>query len=78
MAGTGHKSVGGQCEYAERAAIEEAFTRNVVGIGGPNGAAARLGLRRTTLIGKMKRLNISHPALRQNIDIIGTGADTSS
>jgi transcriptional regulator with GAF, ATPase, and Fis domain len=30
-------------------------------IGGPNGAAARLGLKRTTLIGKMKRLGISRP-----------------
>jgi transcriptional regulator with GAF, ATPase, and Fis domain len=30
-------------------------------IGGPNGAAGRLGLKRTTLIGKMERLGISRP-----------------
>jgi transcriptional regulator with GAF, ATPase, and Fis domain len=28
-------------------------------IGGPNGAAARLGLNRTTLISKMRKLGIS-------------------
>jgi formate hydrogenlyase transcriptional activator len=33
-------------------------TRGVVG--GPNGAAARLGVRRTTLISKMRRLGIDH------------------
>jgi transcriptional regulator of acetoin/glycerol metabolism len=32
-------------------------------IGGPNGAAARLGLKRTTLIHKMKRLGIERPGL---------------
>ncbi|HEX8892182.1 MAG TPA: sigma 54-interacting transcriptional regulator [Terriglobales bacterium] len=31
-------------------------------IGGPAGAATRLGLKRTTLIGKMKKLGISRPA----------------
>jgi DNA-binding NtrC family response regulator len=31
-------------------------------IGGPRGAAARLGLKRTTLFYKMKRLGISPPA----------------
>jgi transcriptional regulator with GAF, ATPase, and Fis domain len=30
-------------------------------IGGPNGAAATLGLKRTTLIAKMKKLGISRP-----------------
>jgi formate hydrogenlyase transcriptional activator len=34
-------------------------------IGGPDGAAARLGLKRTTLISKMKKLEISRP-MRQN------------
>jgi formate hydrogenlyase transcriptional activator len=34
-------------------------------VGGPVGAAARLGLKRTTLIAKMKRLGISRP-VRQN------------
>jgi len=30
-------------------------------LGGPNGAAARLGLKRTTLIGRMKKYGISRP-----------------
>jgi formate hydrogenlyase transcriptional activator len=30
-------------------------------IGGPGGAAARLGLKRTTLIGKMHKLGLSRP-----------------
>ncbi len=30
-------------------------------IGGPNGAAAKLGLKRTTLLGKMRRLRLSRP-----------------
>jgi transcriptional regulator of acetoin/glycerol metabolism len=31
-------------------------------IGGANGAAAKLGLKRTTLINKMKKLGISRPS----------------
>ena len=30
-------------------------------IGGPNGAAKKLGIKRTTLIGKMRRLGLSRP-----------------
>jgi formate hydrogenlyase transcriptional activator len=33
-------------------------------IGGPKGAAAKLGLKRTTLIHKMHKLGISRPALQ--------------
>ena len=35
-------------------------------IGGPRGAAARLGLKRTTLITKMKKLGISRPTLQDD------------
>ena len=35
-------------------------------IGGPNGAAARLGVKRTTLIAKMKKLGITRAARRVN------------
>jgi transcriptional regulator with GAF, ATPase, and Fis domain len=38
-------------------------------IGGPDGAAARLGLKRTTLIYKMQRHGISRPALDGDLDI---------
>jgi transcriptional regulator with GAF, ATPase, and Fis domain len=33
-------------------------------LGGPQGAAARLGLKRTTLVSKMKRLGIYNPCVR--------------
>src|SRR5580693_5008381 len=43
-------------------------------IGGGAGAAARLGLKRTTLIAKMKKLGISRPAQqRETIDLTGNG-----
>jgi transcriptional regulator with GAF, ATPase, and Fis domain len=37
-------------------------------IGGPTGAAAKLGLKRTTLISKMKKLGISRPNRQPNPD----------
>jgi formate hydrogenlyase transcriptional activator len=37
-------------------------------IGGPRGAAARLGLKRTTLVSKMKRLGIYQPRYQRLID----------
>jgi transcriptional regulator with GAF, ATPase, and Fis domain len=37
-------------------------------IGGPAGAAAKLGLKRTTLISKMKKLGISRPNRQPNPD----------
>jgi transcriptional regulator with GAF, ATPase, and Fis domain len=37
-------------------------------IGGPTGAAAKLGLKRTTLISKMKKLGISRPVRHPNVD----------
>jgi transcriptional regulator with GAF, ATPase, and Fis domain len=36
-------------------------------VGGPYGAAARLGLKRTTLITKMKKLGISRPVLQAEV-----------
>jgi transcriptional regulator with GAF, ATPase, and Fis domain len=45
-------------EEAERSHILEALLQTAGVVGGPNGAAGRLGLRRTTLIAKMKRLGI--------------------
>jgi formate hydrogenlyase transcriptional activator len=44
-----------------RAAILHALRTTGWVIGGPDGAAARLGLKRTTLIAKMKKLGISRP-----------------
>ena len=38
-------------------------------IGGANGAAAKLGLKRTTLIAKMQKLGISRPARQHNAEL---------
>jgi transcriptional regulator with GAF, ATPase, and Fis domain len=40
-------------------------------IGGPKGAAAKLGLKRTTLIHKMQKLGIARPALQNSENIMG-------
>jgi formate hydrogenlyase transcriptional activator len=47
---------------SERALILKALEDTAWLIGGPIGAAAKLGLKRTTLISKMKKLGISRPA----------------
>src|SRR6266436_260097 len=36
-------------------------------VGGPGGAAERLGLKRTTLVAKMKKLGISRPTPRNRV-----------
>ena len=40
-------------------------------LGGPTGAAAKLGLKRTTLIHKMKKLGISRPCPQSSQDVMG-------
>jgi formate hydrogenlyase transcriptional activator len=40
-------------------------------IGGSNGAAAKLGLKRTTLICKMQKLAITRPSLQTGLDLVG-------
>ncbi|HXM21861.1 MAG TPA: sigma 54-interacting transcriptional regulator [Terriglobales bacterium] len=40
-------------------------------IGGPKGAAAKLGLKRTTLIHKMQKLGISRPSLQRSGNVMG-------
>jgi transcriptional regulator of acetoin/glycerol metabolism len=49
-------------------------------IGGANGAAARLGVKRTTLIAKMKKLEISRPMrlLNQEADAMESEASVAS
>jgi len=43
-------------------------------IGGPKGAAARLGLKRTTLIHKMQKLGISRPSAQSSQDVVETAS----
>jgi len=59
---------------SERALILQ--TLQAVGwvIGGVKGAAARLGLKRTTLIYRMSRMGISRPPLQGRHDVIGSAA----
>jgi formate hydrogenlyase transcriptional activator len=46
-------------EQADRSHILQTLLRTEGVVGGPNGAAARLGLKRTTLISMMRRLGIN-------------------
>ena len=46
-------------------------------IGGPKGAAAKLGLKRTTLIHKMQKLGISRPGLPSSQDVLEPAANGS-
>jgi formate hydrogenlyase transcriptional activator len=54
---------------ADRAHILATLHKTNGIVGGRNGAAARLGLNRTTLIAKMRKLRISREAARQNSDL---------
>jgi formate hydrogenlyase transcriptional activator len=49
----------GTLEDVERQRILQALRETGAVIGGPHGAAARLGLKRTTLLSKMQRLGIT-------------------
>ncbi len=52
---------------SQRALILQALQAAGWMVGGPGGAAARLGLKRTTLIAKMKKLGISRPVHQNHI-----------
>jgi formate hydrogenlyase transcriptional activator len=56
---------------SERALILNTLERVDWVVGGPKGAAAKLGLKRTTLICKMQRLGISRPFLQSCQDVMG-------
>jgi transcriptional regulator with GAF, ATPase, and Fis domain len=56
---TPKSSAPGTLEEMERSHILQTLLRTEGVVGGPNGAAARLGLKRTTLISMMRRLGIN-------------------
>jgi formate hydrogenlyase transcriptional activator len=60
----------GTLRDSERALILKALRAAGGMIGGPTGAAASLGLKRTSLISKMKRLGIYLPRRRRAIDAL--------
>jgi formate hydrogenlyase transcriptional activator len=40
-------------------------------VGGPHGAATKLGLKRTPLLARMRRLGISRPFAQEGTDVLG-------
>ena len=55
---------------SQRALILETLRTAGWVIGGPNGAAAHLGVKRTTLVAKMKRLGISRPVSQNEKQVV--------
>jgi transcriptional regulator with GAF, ATPase, and Fis domain len=58
----------GTLRDSQRALILKALHASAWIVGGPRGAAAQLGLKRTTLIAKMKKLGISRPVTPDHRD----------
>ena len=56
-------------EDSDRALIVDTLEQAGWIVGGPRGAAGKLGLKRTTLLAKMKRLGISRPISREGTDV---------
>jgi formate hydrogenlyase transcriptional activator len=63
-------------ENSDRALILETLERARWVVGGPHGAAATLGLKRTTLLAKMRRLGILRPTIQEETIGFGTVLDT--
>jgi transcriptional regulator with GAF, ATPase, and Fis domain len=58
-------------EDSDRALIVETLEQVSWVVGGPRGGAAKLGLKRTTLLAKMRRLGISRPISQEGTDWVG-------
>jgi len=58
-------------EDSDRALIVETLEQAGWIVGGPRGAAAKLGLKRTTLLAKMRRLGISRPIPQEGTSVPG-------
>jgi len=58
-------------EDSDRALVVETLEQTGWIVGGPRGAAAKLGLKRTTLLAKMRRLGISRPMPQDGTDLLG-------
>jgi transcriptional regulator with GAF, ATPase, and Fis domain len=57
-------------EDSDRALIVETLEQAGWIVGGPRGAAAKLGLKRTTLLAKMRRMGISRPIHQEETDML--------
>jgi formate hydrogenlyase transcriptional activator len=66
----------GTLEDSDPALILETLEEAGWVVGGPHGAAAKLGLKRTTLLAKMKRLGISRPITQEETEMIGMAPES--
>jgi len=62
-------------EDSDRALIVETLEQAGWIVGGPRGAAAKLGLKRTTLLAKMRRLGISRPSVQEETSVLGVAQE---
>jgi formate hydrogenlyase transcriptional activator len=58
-------------ENSDRALVVETLEQTGWIVGGPRGAAVKLGLKRTTLLAKMRRLGISRPIAEDGTGVLG-------
>jgi transcriptional regulator with GAF, ATPase, and Fis domain len=58
-------------EDSDRGLILETLEQAGWIVGGPRGAAAKLGLKRTTLLAKMRRFGISRPISQEGTGVVG-------
>jgi formate hydrogenlyase transcriptional activator len=65
-----NRRTGPAWEDSDPALIVETLEQAGWVVGGPDGAAAKLGLKRTTLLAKMKRLGISRPIHQEVTEIV--------
>jgi formate hydrogenlyase transcriptional activator len=68
LQGTNLRPVATTLKDSERALILQTLEQVGWVIGGPKGAAAKLGLKRTTLIHRMQKLGISRPHLQSSLE----------
>jgi transcriptional regulator with GAF, ATPase, and Fis domain len=71
-----HSNTSKTLDDSDRALILETLEQTRWLVGGPHGAAAKLGLKRTTLIAIMRRLNISRPIHKEGTDERGIASET--
>jgi formate hydrogenlyase transcriptional activator len=62
-------------EDSDRTLIVETLEQARWIVGGPRGAAAKLGLKRTTLLAKMRRLDISRPIPQEGASLPGVAQE---
>jgi transcriptional regulator with GAF, ATPase, and Fis domain len=62
-------------EDSDRGLILETLEQAGWIVGGPHGAAGKLGLKRTTLLAKMKRLGISRPISEEGTKVLRVAQD---